>query len=71
MQLEAIPSSPVASYTEEEADLHLATTSFQVTVEINTVSLEPPLLQTKQSQLPQLLLITLVLQTPHSNVALL
>ena len=30
MQLEAITSCPIANYLGEEADLHLATTSFQV-----------------------------------------
>jgi len=53
-QLEAIASHPVASYLGEETNTHLTTTSFQVVV-------EPPLLQTKQPQFPQLLLIRLVL----------
>ena len=34
-------------------------------VECDKVSLEPPLLQTKESQFPQLLFIRLLLQTPH------
>ncbi len=71
MQLEAIPSSPITSYVRKEADPHLTTTSLQVAVEGNNVSPELPLLQTEQSQLPQLLPIRLVLQTPHSFVALL
>jgi len=52
-QLDAIPSSPISSYTGKEANPHLTTTSFQVV----KVSPEPPLLQTKQSQFPQLLLV--------------
>ena len=42
-KLEAIPSSSIASYMGEEADLHLATTSFQITVESNKISSEAPL----------------------------
>jgi len=69
LQLEAIPSHPIASYTVEEADPHITRASFQGVVECNKVSPECPLLQTEQSQLPQVLLIKLVLQTPeiHSN----
>jgi len=37
-------------------------------VESNEVFPEPPLLHTEHSQLPQLLPITLVLQTPHSSM---
>ena len=70
-QLEATPFSPIASYMGEEANSHLTTTSSQAIVEINEVFPEPPLLQTEQSQLPQLLLISLVLQTHHSFVAIL
>ncbi|KAK4829773.1 hypothetical protein QYF61_006572 [Mycteria americana] len=62
-QLEAISSRPITCYLGEETDPHLSTTSFQVVVESDEVSPQPPLLQTKQSQLPQLLLIRLVLQT--------
>ena len=65
VQLEAIPSSPIISYVREQADLHLATVSFQVVVESDKVSSKPPLLQTKQSQFPQPLLIRLVIETPH------
>ena len=65
MQLEAIPSGLIASYMAEEADFHLTTTSLQVGIESNKVTLEPPLLQAEQSQFPQLLLIMLVLQTFH------
>ena len=71
MQLEASPYSPITSYVEKEANTHFTTTSFQVTVKSYKVSSEPPLLQTKQSQFPQQLLIRLVLQTPHSSTALL
>ncbi|KAK4820156.1 hypothetical protein QYF61_020531 [Mycteria americana] len=48
-QLEAISSCPITCYLGEETDPHLCTTSFQA----------------KQPQLPQLLLIRLVLQTLH------
>ena len=57
VQLEAIPSSLITSYTTEEADPNLSTTSFRVVIVINKVSPEPPLLQTEQSQLPQPLLV--------------
>ena len=46
-QLEAILSSLIASYTREQADSHHITASFKVVVEINKVTPEPPLLQTK------------------------
>ena len=39
--------------------------SFQVVAESDKVTLEPPLLQTEQSQLPQPLPTRLLLQTPH------
>ncbi|KAK4826396.1 hypothetical protein QYF61_008067 [Mycteria americana] len=48
-QLEAISSRPITCYLGEETDPHLSTTSFQA----------------KQPQLPQPLLIRLVLQTLH------
>ncbi|KAK4825179.1 hypothetical protein QYF61_024659 [Mycteria americana] len=64
-QLEAISSCPITCYLGEETDPHLSTTSFQVLVESNKVSPQPPLLQAKQSQLPQPLLIRLLLQTLH------
>ena len=60
-QLEAISPCPVFCYLGEETDTHRATTAFQVVVESDKVSLEPPLLQTKQPQFPQLPLIRLVL----------
>ena len=49
----------------EEAELHLMTSLLQAVVESDKVTLYPPLLQKKQFQLPQLLFIRLVLQTPH------
>ena len=58
-------ASPITSYTREEADPQLTTTSLQAVIESNKVSPEPPLLQTEKSQLLQLLLIRPVLQTPH------
>ncbi|KAK4817943.1 hypothetical protein QYF61_003373 [Mycteria americana] len=64
-QLEAISSCPITCYLGEETDPHLSTTSFQVAVDSNKVSPQPPFLQAKQPQLPQLLLIRLVLQTLH------
>ncbi|KAK4830313.1 hypothetical protein QYF61_009818 [Mycteria americana] len=65
VQLEAISSSPITCYLGEETDPHLSTTSFQVVVESDEVSPQPPFLQAKQSQLPQPLLIRLLLQTLH------
>ena len=58
-QLQVIPSSPIASYTGEEADSHLTTVSLQVVVESNKITPEPTLLQTEQSQFFQLALIRL------------
>ncbi|KAK4830892.1 hypothetical protein QYF61_013821 [Mycteria americana] len=63
-QLEAISSCPITCYLGEETDPHLSTTSFQVVVESDKVSPQPPFLQAKQSQLPQPLLIRLLLQKP-------
>jgi len=54
---------PVLSRLTQEDAPHLSTTPFQAVVESNDVTPEPPLLQTEQSQFPQLLLIRLVLQT--------
>jgi len=59
MQLEVIAFPPIASYLGEETNTCLTTTSFQVVVESNKVSPQPPLLQTKPPQLPQLVLIRL------------
>ncbi|KAK4816196.1 hypothetical protein QYF61_012661 [Mycteria americana] len=64
-QLEAISSCPITCYLGEETDPHLSTTSFQVVVESDEVSPQPPFLQAKQSQFPQPLLIRLLLQTLH------
>ena len=44
VQLEAIPSSPVASYMGVEADPHLSTASLQILLESDKVSPESPLL---------------------------
>ncbi|KAK4814532.1 hypothetical protein QYF61_022021 [Mycteria americana] len=65
VQLEAISSCPITCYLGEETDPHLSTTSFQVVVESEKVSPQPPFLQAKQSPLPQPLLIRLLLQTLH------
>ncbi|KAK4810277.1 hypothetical protein QYF61_015307 [Mycteria americana] len=62
-QLEAISSHPITCYLGEETDPHLSTTSFQVVVESDKVSPQPPFLQAKQPQFPQPLLIRLLLQT--------
>ena len=50
VQLVAIPCHPIGSYTGEEANPHLTTASFQLAVESDYVSPEPPFLQTKQTQ---------------------
>ena len=63
MQPEAISACRIDSYLGEETNTHLTTTSFQVVVESDKVSPQPPLLQTKQPQFPQPLLVRLVLQT--------
>ncbi|PKU42927.1 rna-directed dna polymerase from mobile element jockey- hypothetical protein [Limosa lapponica baueri] len=63
-QLEAVSSSPVACYLEEETNSRLATPSFQGVVESEKVFPQPPFLQAEQPQLSQSLLIRLVLQTP-------
>ena len=52
-------------YLGEVAEPHLTRTSFQGVVERDKASPEPSLLQTKQSQFPQLLLVRLVLQTTN------
>ncbi|KAK4814173.1 hypothetical protein QYF61_010005 [Mycteria americana] len=65
VQLEAISSCPIVCYLGEETDPHLSTTSFQVVLESEKVSPQPPFLQAKQPQFPQPLLIRLVLQTLH------
>ena len=60
-QIEAISSHFIACYLGAEASLHLTTTSFQVVVETDKVSPQPPLLQTEQLQFPQPLLIRFIL----------
>ncbi|KAK4817682.1 LOW QUALITY PROTEIN: hypothetical protein QYF61_024911 [Mycteria americana] len=65
VQLEDILSHPITCYLGEETDPHLSTTSFQVVVESDKVSPQPPFLQAKQPHFPQPLLIRLVLQTLH------
>ena len=57
VQLAPIPSSPITSYTGEEADFPITTISFQRIVHSDEVSPEPPLFKTEQFQLPQLLLV--------------
>ena len=46
-QLEAIASCPITSYLGEAANTCLTTTSFQVVIESNKVSPQPPLLQNR------------------------
>ena len=47
VQLEAIASCSSVSFLGEETNIHLFTTSFQVVVESNKISCEPPFLQAK------------------------
>jgi len=63
MQLEAVSSRPMASYSGEETNTHLTTTTSQAVVESEKVSPQPPPLQTKQAQFPQLLLSRLVVES--------
>ena len=60
-QLGAIASHPITCFLGKETNTHLATTTFQAVIESHKVSPQPPFLQTKQPQFPQLLLIRLVL----------
>ena len=60
MQLEAIVSHLITSYLGEQTNTCLTTTSFQVVVESDKVSPQPPLLQAKQPQFLQAFLIRLV-----------
>ena len=60
----AVFPGPVCCLGEEAKPLFVKT-SLQEVTECNEVSPEPPLLQIKPSQLPQLLLIRFVHQTPH------
>jgi len=61
MQLEAVASRPITSYLGEETNICLTTTSFQVVGESNKVPPQPPLLQNRQPQLLQPLLVRFVL----------
>ncbi|KAK4825522.1 LOW QUALITY PROTEIN: hypothetical protein QYF61_000035, partial [Mycteria americana] len=65
LQLEYVSSCPISCYLEEDTNTHLTTTFFQVVLESNKVSPQPPFLQAEQPQFPQLLLIRLLLQTLH------
>ncbi|XP_071885379.1 mucin-16 [Anas platyrhynchos] len=64
-QLKPIPPRPVTRHVGEQTKPHLATASFEVPVESDKVAPEPPFLQAEQTQLPQPLLVGLVLQAPH------
>ncbi|KAJ7414114.1 hypothetical protein WISP_86616 [Willisornis vidua] len=52
-ELKPVLSCSTVGCVREETNPHLATTTFQVVVESDKVSPEPPLLQAKQSQVPQ------------------
>ena len=52
VQLEAIASHAITCYLGKETDTHLATAYFEVVVESNKVSPQPPFLQDKQPQFP-------------------
>uniref|UniRef100_A0A8B9CFN3 Uncharacterized protein n=1 Tax=Anser brachyrhynchus TaxID=132585 RepID=A0A8B9CFN3_9AVES len=60
-----IQPKPPLAHVGEQTNPHLSTASFKVPIESDEVSREPPLLQAEQPQLPQPLLVRLVLQTPH------
>ena len=60
-QLEAVSSRPITCYLGKETNTHLVTTFFQVVVESEKVSPQPPFLRAKQPQFPQQLLIGLAL----------
>ena len=49
VQLEAVSSCRITCYLKEETNTHLAAASFQVVVESDKVSLQPPFLQTKHN----------------------
>lgn len=61
-QLEAISTCPITCFLGKETNPLLPIPSFQVIVESYKVTPKPPFLQAKPPQLPQLLLIRLVLQ---------
>ncbi|KAJ7426288.1 hypothetical protein WISP_17385 [Willisornis vidua] len=64
-EFKTMPSCLTDSCLGEETNPHLATTSFQVVVGSDEVTPEPPLLQAKQTQLCQPLLIRFVFQSLH------
>ena len=51
-QLEAISSCPVTCYLGKETNIHLATTSFQVAVENETIMVSGGLLSLQRNTLP-------------------
>lgn len=55
VQLKTVSSHLTTCYEGKQTDTHLATTPFQAVVETDKVSPEPPFLQIKQPQFPQLL----------------
>ncbi|TRZ20611.1 hypothetical protein HGM15179_006508 [Zosterops borbonicus] len=62
---EDMSSHPVACCLGEEAKPHLATATFQGVLESGKTFLEPSFHQAKQTQLPQLLLVGITLETLH------
>jgi len=68
VQVEAISSHPTACYLGGEANIHHATTSFQVAVENKMISLPPPFLQAKQPQFPQPILTGLAKKVVGVNI---
>lgn len=65
VQLKAVSLCAVICHWRKETDTFLAATSFQVVVESNDVSPGPSLLQTKQPQFLQPLLICFVFLSCH------
>lgn len=65
VKLEVISSSPVTCYPAQEINPYGATTSFQGQAESDKVSSQPPFIQSKHPQLPQLLPEKVLLQTLH------
>ncbi|KAJ7422271.1 hypothetical protein BTVI_14832 [Pitangus sulphuratus] len=63
-QLEVLSSCPITYYLAEKTNPQLTTASFQIAVESNKVSQEPPFIQAQQPQFTQLL-IRVALQTLH------
>jgi len=62
-----ISSHPIFFYLGIKTNTHHSTTSFQVVIENDKVSPQPPILQTKQCHFSQPLLIRIVLWTPHQH----